>query len=299
MNIFNSIDKLCKFFKLNHIFKALGVNPSSFYYYKKHSSLSFKKKANFLQAVFHEYSLFNGIYGSGKIALALNKKGISCSKAKVSRAMRELEIMAISAKKFPKKKSKISEAEKAQIVNLVKSLDIVKCNQVWTTDITFIKTHSGMFYLVSFLDLFSRRIVAWDLCKDLKTNSILNVLDKARIVRRPDSGLIIHSDKGSQFRSLQYKLYLAKHHMLRSTTSIGHSCDENAFQESFHALLKRECVYHFFLNNFDDAYRVIFNYIEGFYNPIRSHSALGALSPIDFENSLFSSKSPSISSLNS
>ena len=299
MKVFDSIEKLSKYFKLNHIFKALGVNPSSFYYYKNHSSLSFKKKAKFLQDVFHEYSLFNGVYGAGKIAFALNNKGISCSKAKVARAMRDLEIMAISAKKFPKKKSKISEAEKAQIVNLVKSLDIVKCNQVWTTDITFIKTNSRMFYLVSFLDLFSRRIIAWDLCKDLKATTILKVLDRARVSRCPDKGLIIHSDKGSQFRALEYKLYLAKHHMLRSVTSIGHSCDENAFQESFHALLKRECIYHFPLFGFDDAYRVIFNYIEGFYNPIRSHSALGFVSPIDFEKSLIFSKSPSISSLNS
>ena len=253
-----------KFFKLYHIFKSLGVNPSSYYYYKHNFNSSIKKKAKFIQLVFHEYSLSNGIYGSGKIAHSLSSKGFVCSKSKVARVMRQLEIMAISAKKFPKKISKISEAERRQFVNLIKGVKIDKCNQVWTTDITFIKTKSRMFYLVSFLDLFSRKIVAWDLCNDLKTKSILNVLEKARISRNPGKGLIIHSDKGSQFRSLEYKLYLAKHNMIRSTTSINHSCDENSVQESFHASLKKEAVHHFFLSDFSDAYRVIFNYIEGF-----------------------------------
>lgn len=245
------------------------------------------------------YCFFKGIYGAGKLAVELNKKGITCSKSKVARAFKELGLMAISAKKFPKKKSRISECEKSQIVNRIKNITISRLNQVWTTDITYIKTKSRLFYLISFIDLFSRKVVAWDLAVNLKTENIIKVLDNARTLRNPPKGLIIHSDKGSQFRSLEYKSYLSKHYMVRSVTSLNHSCDENAHQESFHASLKKEAVYQTSLDNFDSAYRVIFRYIEGFYNPTRTHSALGYLSPNNFEKLMNFSKSPSQMCLNS
>ncbi len=202
--------------------------------------------------------------------------------------MKRLEIISIPKKKFPKKKSRITGEEKRKIINLVKGLNIVRINQVWTTDITYIKTKEGTFYLISFMDLFSRKIVGWELCKDQRKESIIKVFKKAFNDRKPKPGLIVHSDKGAQFRSFDYRAMLEKHHCLASYTSLNHSCDENTWQESFHAQLKKERIYLTKLNTFEDAQREIYDYIEGFYNLRRSHSSIGYLSPIQFEKSLIS-----------
>lgn len=199
--------------------------------------------------------------------------------------MKVLGIKCVSSEKFIKKYSTISAEEAKLIVNLIKELTITRLNQVWTTDITYIKTASeGSFYLISFIDQYSKRVVAWDLTNEQKTEQILSVLKKAVETRNPQPGLIIHSDKGSQMRSKKYREYLQEHNFVCSYTSLNHSCDENAAQESFHALLKKECIYQEKLYTFNDAYLTIYNYIENFYNPIRIHSAIYYLSPANFEN---------------
>ena len=109
------------------------------------------------------------------------------------------------------------------------------------------------------------------------------VLKNAISSRKPPPGLIIHSDKGPQLRSKDYRNFLSKYNFIFSYTSLNHSCDENAAQESFHASLKKEFLYQKKIYNFEDAYRGIYDYIEGFYNPIRIHSSIGYLSPNNFE----------------
>ena len=99
-------------------------------------------------------------------------------------------------------------------------------------------------------------------------------------------GLICHSDKGSQMRSKNYRSFLSNHNFVFSYTEFDHSCDQNAAQESFHASLKKEKLYQMDPYTFEDAYKVIFDYIEGFYNPTRLHSSIGYLSPDNFEKSI-------------
>lgn len=266
---------------------ALNISKSSYYYWLNHHFITSDKYARFLQEVVNEYALSNGIYGAPKITASLNTKQIKCSQSKVSRAMALLGIKSIVAKKFPKKKSLITDDEKSKIVNLIKGLNITRVNQVWTTDITYIKTiNEGTFYLISFIDYFSKKVVGWGLYNDQKADKVIDVLSKAIKTRNPGRGLISHSDKGSVFRSSMYRKFLTNNYMVFSYTSLDHSCDENAAQESFHASLKKECIYQKKLYTYEDAYRAIFEYIEGFYNPIRLHSSVGYLSPIDFENSL-------------
>lgn len=103
--------------------------------------------------------------------------------------------------------------------------------------------------------------------------------------RSPSPGLIIHSDKGSQMRSSMYRSFLSNHNFVFSYTELDHSCDQNAAQESFHASLKKEKLYQMRLYNYEDAYKAIYDYIEGFYNPIRIHSSIGYKSPNKFEKS--------------
>lgn len=198
--------------------------------------------------------------------------------------MHILGIRSIVVKRFPHRKSSITNEEKSLIVNLIKDLKIIVINQVWTTDITYIKTiNEGTFYLITFIDYFSKKVIAWGLFSDQKADKLIIVLKKAVKVRKPTPGLICHSDKGSQMRSKLYRQYLKDHNFIFSYTSLNHSCDENAAQESFHASLKKECIYQTTLYTFEDAFKAIYDYIEGFYNPIRIHSSIGYLSPNEFE----------------
>ena len=208
--------------------------------------------------------------------------------------MKVLGIKSIKKHMFPHRKSTMTEKEKGLIINLVKDVKFNKINQAWSTDITYISTiNDGTLYLVTFIDMYSRLVVSWGLFFDQKTDKILSVLDKAIQKRKPKPGLIIHSDKGTQMRSGLYREYLACHNFVFSYTSLNHSCDENAAHESFHASLKTECVYLKKLYSFQEAFVAIHDYIEGFYNPIRLHSSLGYISPLQFENRCFSPKTPS------
>lgn len=180
----------------------------------------------------------------------------------------------------------MSREEKQLIINLIKGLDINRINQVWTTDITYIKTQKeGTFYLITFIDLYSKMVVSWGLATRQTSDEIISVLKVAIAYRAPSPGLIIHSDKGSQFRSKKYRDILSKNNFLFSYTSLGHSCDENAAQEAFHSLIKRECIYITKPCSYNHAYALIDEYIN-FYNYKRIHSSINYLSPGDFENSL-------------
>jgi transposase InsO family protein len=233
------------------------------------------------------YAASKGIYGAPKIAHELNKRKTPCSTSKVARAMKKLGIRSIVSEKFKPRKSSLTDEEKALIVNLVKGLEVNHINQVWTTDVTYIKTkNDGTFYLITFLDQYSKRIVSWDLTKKQTADEVIKILKTAVKNRVPKPGLIIHSDKGSQFRSYKYRQELRQNNFLYSYTSLNHSCDENATQESFHAMLKKECIYQHQPETFKEAYSMIFLYIENFYNPTRIHSAIDYLSPCEFEKFL-------------
>lgn len=268
---------------------ALGVSRSSYFYWVNKGKKNEEKLISLCQQIIIIYFDSKGIYGCIKISKMLDKQGIKCSVSKVSRIMKRLGIRSIVAEKFSSKASNLKDEEKKSIVNLIKSLDVNKINQVWTTDITYIKTKKeGNCYLISFIDYYSKRVIAWNLTRNQKTKDVLDVLKKAVKKRNPTPGLIIHSDKGPQMRSKEYREYLSKNNFIASYTSLNHSCDENAAQESFHALLKKECIYQNMPNNFNEAYSAIHNYIENFYNTVRIHSSIGYKSPIDFEADLLS-----------
>lgn len=264
-----------------------SVSTSAFYHWlnSKNSVNSYKVKL--LSDILNIYYDSKGIYGSPKITAILRGLGYKISSRTVSKYMNILGIKSIVSSRFPHRKSTLTNNEKSLIINLIKNLKLSHINQVWTTDYTYIKTiNEGTFYLVTFEDQFSKKIVGWALLDNLKTESLLPVLKKIIKSRKPSPGLIIHSDKGSQFRSRIYRDFLYKHNFVYSYTSLNHSCDENASHESWHSLLKKEWLSGMKLYTYEDAYKAIFDYIEGFYNPKRVHSSIGYLSPIQFEKSL-------------
>ena len=273
-------------FKLNEICRALNINKSSYLYWKNTGKNNKNDLICFYHHIISIYADSNGIYGSPRITIILNNMGIICSSSKVAKAMHLLGIRSIVSKRFPHRKSSMTDNEKALIVNLIKDLDIVRINQVWTTDITYIQTiNEGTFYLISYIDYFSKKVVAWDLFDNQKTDKLISVLNDAIKKRNPSPGLIIHSDKGPQMRSSMYRLFLSNHNFVFSYTELDHSCDQNAAQESFHASLKKEKIYQLKLYTYEDAYKAIYDYIEGFYNPTRIHSSIGYQSPNNFEKS--------------
>lgn len=208
--------------------------------------------------------------------------------------MRILGIRSIVVKAYRKTQmSRLTNEEKSLIVNLIKNIVVTRPNQVWTTDITYIKTvYDSTLYLVTFIDYFTKKVVAWNLGHKMDSALVNSTLEKAIKKENPSPGLIVHSDKGSQFRAKSYRLIITDHNFVYSYTSLNHSCDENAAHESFHSLLKKEWLFHRTLYHFTDTYQIIFQYIEGLYNTSRIHSSIGNLSPIEFENNYFSSKNP-------
>ena len=235
----------------------------------------------------------NEIYGAPKITHLLHKEGFIISQKTVWKYMKIFDIKSSVYTKFKKKNSGLSEQEKRLIENYAKNFPISSINQVWVSDITYIKTiNEGTVYLASIMDLFSRKIIAWDISYHMDTSLIANVFLNAYSSRKPSDIVIVHSDKGSQYRSAHYRKLLIQHNCVFSYTSIGHSCDENANQEAFHSLIKKEHLYQRQLFTLDDVKRECFIYIEGFYNSKRIHSSLNFLSPDEFENQLLEQKPP-------
>jgi len=247
-----------------------------------------------LSTILSIYSDSKGVYGAPKIKKYLERKNIFISVRTVNNYMRILGIKSIVIRSYRNKQmSRLTDEEKSLIINLIKNLDISHPNQVWTTDITYIKTvYDGSLYLVTFIDQFSKKVIAWNLGFKMDSELINSTLNQAILDRNPSPGLIVHSDKGTQFRAKSYRLILSHHNFVFSYTSLNHSCDENAAQESFHSLIKKEWLYQYTIYHYSDAKRLIFEYIEGFYNTTRIHSSLGYLSPLEFEETYFSSKTP-------
>lgn len=155
-------------------------------------------------------------------------------------------------------------------------------NQIWLSDITYIRTGEGWLYLAAVLDLYARRIVGWAMGTRLQADLTLKALEMALLQRRPQAGLIHHSDRGSQYTCHDYQALLSKHKMLPSMSRAGNAYD-NAPMESFFATLKTELVHHCRFHTREQAQAALFDYMEIFYNRQRIHSTLSYRTPTDFE----------------
>lgn len=281
-------------FSISFICSTLNINRSSYYKWLINYELSISKRVSILSNILTIYAHSKGIYGAPKIKKVLERQNIFISVRTVNNYMKILGIKSIITKTYRNNHmSRISDEERSLIINLIKNLDINRPNQVWTTDITYIKTvYDSNLYLVTFIDMFTKKIVAWNLGYKMDSELVNSTLKQAIQKEKPSPGLIVHSDKGSQFRAKSYRLILSQHNFVYSYTSLNHSCDENAAQESFHSLIKKEWLYQRTLYHYSDTKQAIFEYIDGFYNTTRIHSSIGYLSPIEFEKNYYFSKNP-------
>lgn len=155
-----------------------------------------------------------------------------------------------------------------------------KPDAVWCSDITYIWTFEGFVYLTSIMDLYSRKIIAWVLSDTLEAKWVIEAVEKAKAARNVDNPQIMHTDRGIQFVCREY--VEATKGMKRSYSKKAYPWD-NACIESFHALIKREWLNRFKIFNYNHAYRLVFEYVETFYNTERIHSHCGYLSPNEYE----------------
>lgn len=227
------------------------------------------------------YRQSKGTYGSPRVCEKLRRTGEAISEKTVAKLMRKDGLFA-----RPKRKHKVStDSRKTKRIapNLLqRDFTASGPNQVWVTDVKAIWTWCGWLYLAAILDLFSRRVVGWAVSEHNDTALALAALHRAIDSRRPDPGLIHHSDRGSPYGSDDYIAVLDAHGIVRSMSRKG-DCWDNAVPESFFSTVEHECLRLGPLPNSASARKAIEQYIDHFYNPERLHSTLGYLSPIEFE----------------
>ncbi|MDF1556480.1 MAG: IS3 family transposase [Deferrisomatales bacterium] len=220
-------------------------------------------------------------YGSPRVYRELRQNGVSCSKERIERLMRDDGLRAKHARKYKVTTNSKHKLPVAPNV-LAGRFDWERPNQAWVGDITFIATAEGWLYLAVLIDLFSRRIVGWAMDKRITRHLALRALHMAVQRRRPPRGLIHHTDQGSQYASGDYQKALKSYGMICSMSMRGR-CWDNAVAESFFHTLKVELVYDRKFASREQAMSAIFNFMEVYYNTRRTHSLLDYVSPAEYE----------------
>jgi transposase InsO family protein len=220
-------------------------------------------------------------YGSPRMWKELENEGIRVGRNRVAKLMKTHGIQAIYPRKY--KPQGPAVADETAAPNLVaQKFAVNRPNEVWVTDITYILTGQGWVYLCAFLDLYSRKVVGWSSGMNMRSGLILRALEKAVRSRRPGRGLVIHSDRGVQYGSEEFRRRLREYGFRQSMSRIG-NCWDNACMESFFHSLKYEYLIQFKLGSQEDVNWLCFKYIDAFYNTSRLHSYLGYVSPAVFE----------------
>ncbi len=223
-------------------------------------------------------------YGSPRIYQELKELGVPVSKGRVERLMREHGLRARHKRRF---KATTDSKHRLPVAPNVLEQNFVteRPDQVWTADITYIATAEGWLYLAIVLDLYTRQIVGWAMRERMTSDLVVDALRMAWFRRRPEPGLIHHSDRGSQYASKAYTDQLKARGIKISMSRKG-DCWDNAPTESFFGTLKKELVYRTKFADMDEAKTKIFEYIESFYNRRRRHSTLDYMTPTEYENAI-------------
>lgn len=260
--------------------KFLGVSRSGYRaFLKRKVSPSRQRKESNKKQIGKIYDDSKQNYGAPKITKELRKLGYIISQRTVGKYMKEMGIKAQWVK--PWTTTTRDSDFSTELHNILdEQFNPDWPNAVWCTDITYIWTQNGFVYLNCVMDLYSRKIIAWTLADTMEVSTVVATIKKAKATRSTALPLIIHTDRGSQYVSAAWREATGK--MQRSYSHSGYPYD-NACIESFHALIKREWINRFNIRNYNHAYRLVFEYIEAFYNTVRLHSHCDYMSPAEFE----------------
>lgn len=270
--------------------RVLGVSPSGFYGWRwRPPAARAQADAGLSEKIRAIHERSRGTYGVPRVHAQLAAEGIHVGRKRVARLMRAAGLEGVSRRRSVHTTVRDRAARPA--ADLV-DRDFVAAgpNQLWVADITYIPTWAGFVYLAVVLDVWSRRVVGWALATHLRTELVLGALDMALGQRRPQA-VIHHSDQGTQYTSIAFGLRCREAGVRPSMGSVGDAYD-NAMCESFFATLECELLERRRFKTQVEAQMAVFDFIEGWYNPQRRHSALDYRSPIEFERT--SARLPSV-----
>jgi len=271
-------------FEVGKMCRALKVSRSGYSGWRNNPmSRRDKENEELLREIRGVHKMSRFTYGSPRIYVELRDRGYFIGHNRVARLMRINKIRAKTKRQF--KITTHSKHKYSLSPNLLKDIEIVKPNQVWVSDITYIRTYEGWLYLCVIMDLYTRSVVGWSMEDRLTKELVLKSLEMACMRRNPGKGLIFHSDRGSQYASEEFRRLLSRKGIIGSMSGKG-NCYDNAYAESLFHTIKIEEVYGSIYRTREAAKSSLFEYIEVFYNKVRKHSGLGYLSPYQFEQML-------------
>jgi transposase InsO family protein len=262
--------------------RVLGVSTSGYYAWRRRTpSARACADAGLAERIGTIHTGSRGTYGAPRIRAELAATGTHVAQKRVARLMRTRGLRGVSRRRGLRTTRRQAGARPAP--DLVERRFAAEApDRLWVADITYVPTTTGRFlYLAVVIDVFSRRVVGWSMGHHLQTLLVLGALNMASQQRRPQ-GVIHHSDQGSQYTSLAFGNRCQRLGVRLSMGSVG-DCFDNAMAESFFATLECELLERTRFRTLDEARLAIFDFIEGWYNPHRRHSALGYQSPINFE----------------
>ncbi|CUU61241.1 putative transposase [Parafrankia irregularis] len=263
--------------------RVLGVSREGYYAWRRRGGRSTRTAddqtlTTKITAV-HEAS--RATYGAPRVRADLAAAGVHVSRKRVARLMRQAGLQGVHRRR----RVSLTRSDRAAhlLPDLVKrDFTAPAPNKIWTADVTYVPTEQGWLYLAVVLDLYSRRIVGWSMSAEQKTPLVADALTMALRHRRPEPGVIHHSDQGTQYTSREFAKICRGQQVKRSVGSAG-NCYDNAVTESFFATLECELLDRTTFVTHDQARAAIFDFIEGFYNRRRRHSTNGYLSPHEHE----------------
>ncbi len=270
-----------KEFATRNLCNMMNVHRSGYYAWINQPKSARQKDDERLLGLIKQFWLESGcIYGYRKIHLDLRDHGETCGPNRVARLMKHAGIKA----QVGYKKPRFSGGKPAVLAenHLNQDFDVQEPNQAWVTDITYIRTYEGWLFLAVVIDLFSRQVIGWSMQPKMHVDLVLDALVMAVWRRKPKTEVLVHSDQGSQYTSMDWQNFLKSHNLVCSMSRRG-NCHDNAVAESFFQLLKRERIKRRIYKSREEGRQDIFNYIEMFYNPVRRHGYSGDVSPAEFE----------------
>jgi len=263
--------------------EVLRVSRSGFYGWRTRTPSASRRRRETLAAEIREvHAQSRAIYGAPRVHAELAARGRVCDRKTVAKLMKQQGIRSQSRKRFRPRTTDSNHRRPVAPNRLDRDFSPASPNRSWVADITYVPTGEGWLYLAAVLDLYSRKVVGWSMSSAIDSRLVVDALEMAVARQRPSAGLLVHSDRGVQYASEHYQRTLARHGLTCSMSRLG-NCWDNAPMESFFATLKTELVQHERYATRDQARRSVFEYLEVFYNRTRRHSALGYVSPNDFE----------------
>lgn len=282
MSIFRFIDAEKAYYPVTVLCGILGVSKSGYYVWRNRPpSKRSCEDASLTEKIREIHARSRDTYGCPRVHAELRSLGIVCGRRRVARLMRAAGLRGCMRGK--KRGTTRRDPQAAPAPDLLRR-DFVadRPNKVWLADITYIPTREGFLYLAFILDTHSRRIVGWSMDSHMRTELVVDALEMAVWRRKPGAGLIHHTDHGSQYTAISFGKRLEEVGIIPSMGRTGTALD-NAMAESFVATLKTELVHRRRFPDREVARSAIFEYLEGFYNRRRLHSALSYQSPMNYE----------------